>query len=69
MENMVYDKVLDGESLVKEVLEYPGSVKDDKGNTYWWNTIDRTKRYQVRKFEYERALQYYPVISYEIKEL
>lgn len=66
---MVYDKVLDGESLVKEVLEYPGSVKDDKGNTYWWNTINKTKRYQVRKFEYGRALQYYPVISYEIKEL
>lgn len=69
MEEMIFDKVLDGESLVKEVLEEHGSITDDKGNSYWWNTIDRAKTYRVRKYKYERALQDYPVISYKIKEL
>lgn len=69
MEEMIYNKVLDGESLVKELLKEHGSVTDDKGNSYWWDTINRTKRYQVRKYEYQRALQDYPVISYKIKEL
>lgn len=69
MEEMIFDKVLDGETLVKEVLKEHGSITDDKGNSYWWDTIDRTKTYRVRKYEYVRALQDYPVISYKIKEL
>lgn len=27
------------------------------------------KKYQVRKYEYDRALQDYPVITYKIKEI
>ena len=69
MEEIIYNKVLDGESLVKELLKEHGSVTDDKGNSYWSDTIDRTKRYQVIKYENQRALQDYPVISYKIKEL
>lgn len=66
---LIYNKILDGESLAKEVLKEHGSVIDDKGNSYWWNTIDKSKKYQVRKYEYDRALQDYPVITYKIKEI
>ena len=45
------------------------SIKDEDGKSYWWNTIDKSKKYQVRKYEYDRALQDYSVISYKIKEI
>ena len=67
-EDLVYDKTMDGESLIKEVLEDRGSIIDNNGKSYWWDTIDSSKRYQVRKYEYCRAFQY-PVYSYKIKEL
>jgi hypothetical protein len=71
MEDLLYDNVMDGESLVKDILNTDGvsSITDDNGKSYWWNTIDRTKKYRVRKYEYDRALQDYPVISYKINEL
>ena len=71
MEELLFDKTLDGESLVKDILntENVSSIRDENGKAYWWNTIDKTKTYQVKKYEYDRALQYYPVISYEINEL
>lgn len=69
MTELLFTKILDGESLVKEVVNSPGSITDENGKSYWWNTIDRTKRYQVKKYEYDRALQDYSVISYKIKEI
>lgn len=71
MIEVLFNKTLDGEALVKDILNTDGvsSIRDDKGKSYWWNTIDKTKKYQVRKYEYDRALQYYSVISYEIKEI
>ena len=71
MEELLFDKTLDGESLVKDILntENVSSIRDENGKAYWWNTIDKTKTYQVKKYEYDRALQYYSVISYVIKEL
>jgi len=68
---LLFDKILDGESLVKDILKTDGvsSITDDNGKSYWWDTIDRTKKYHVRKYEYDRALQDYSVISYKIKEL
>lgn len=69
MEDLIYDKILDGEDLVKEVVEHHGSITDENGKSYWWNTIDKTKKYRVKKYEYDRALQDYTVISYKIKEL
>lgn len=69
MEDLLFDKILDGESLVKEVLKSHGYISDENGKEYWWDTIDKTKKYQVRKYEYDRALQDYSVISYKIKEL
>ena len=68
---LLFNKILDGESLVKDIIKTDGvsSITDDNGKSYWWDTIDRTKKYHVRKYEYERALQDYSVISYKIKEL
>ena len=65
----LFNKTMDGESLVKEVIKNPGSITDESGNSYWWDTIDRLKKYQVRKYEYNRALQDYSVISYKIREI
>jgi hypothetical protein len=69
MEELIFDKMMDGVSLVKDILETHliGSIRDDKGNIYLWYTIDKTKNYQVRKYEYYRALQPYSVTNYEIQ--
>ena len=71
MEELLFDNIMDGESLVKDILRTDGvsSIIDNNGKSYWWDTIDETKKYQVRKYEYDRALQDYSVISYRIKEL
>lgn len=71
MEELLFNNILDGESLVKDILDTDGvsSIRDDNGNSYWWNTIDKSKKYQVKKYKYSRALQHYPVVSYEIKEV
>ena len=71
MEDLLFNKVLGGEELVKDILntDNVSSIRDQTGKSYWWNTIDKKKKYQVEKYEYERALQYYPVIFYIIKEV
>ena len=71
MEELLFDNIMDGESLVKDILNTDGvsTIKDNNGKSYWWNTIDKTKKYRVRKYEYDRALQDYSVISYKIKEI
>ena len=67
--DLVYDKTLDGKALAKEIREVHGSVIDNNGKTYWYNTIDISKKYRVKKYEYWRALQDYPVVSYKIEEI
>lgn len=71
MADLLFNKTLDGETLVKDILNTDGvsSITDEDGKSYWWNTIDKSKKYQVRKYEYDRALQDYSVISYKIKEI
>lgn len=71
MEELLFNKTLGGESLVKDILNTDGvsSITDENRKSYWWNTIDKSKKYQVKKYEYWRALQPYQVISYEIKEI
>ena len=71
MEELLFNKVLYGEELVKDILttDNVSYIRDQVGNSYWWNTIDKKKKYQVEKYEYERALQDYPVIFYIIKEV
>jgi hypothetical protein len=68
---LLFSKTMDGESLVKDIINTDGvsSITGENGKSYWWNTIDRTKKYKVRKYEYDRALQDYSVISYKIKEI
>ena len=69
MEKLLFSKTLDGESLVKDILNTDGvsSITDYNGKRYWWNTIDKSKNYQIKKYKYDRALQDYSVISYKIK--
>lgn len=71
MEELLFSKTLDGETLVKDILNTDGvsSITDNNGKRYWWSTIDKKKKYQVIKYKYDRALQDYSVISYKIKEL
>ena len=71
MEELLFDNIMDSESLVKDILNTDGvsSITDNNGKSYWWDTIDKTKKYRVRKYEYDRALQDYSVISYKIKEI
>ena len=71
MEELLFSGTSDGEALVKDILNTDGvsSITDENGKSYWWNTIDKTKKYRVRKYEYDRALQDYSVISYKIKEV
>lgn len=68
-ENLVYNRIIDGKSLVQELIERDhGTIFDDTGKQYWWDTIDESKEYQVQKYEYCRPFQY-SVFSYRIKEL
>ena len=71
MEELLFNNIMDGESLVKDILKTDGvsSIRDNNGKSYWWNTIDKAKKYRVRKYEYDRALQDYSIISYKIEEL
>lgn len=71
MEELLFSETLDGESLVKDILNTDGvsSITDNNGKRYWWNTIDKSKTYQVKKYKYDRALQDCSVISYEINEV
>ena len=71
MEELLFNKVLGGEELVKDILntDNVSSIRDQTGKPYWWNTIDKKKKYQVEKHEYGRALQDYPIIFYIIKEV
>lgn len=70
MEELLFRGILDGESLVRDILDTDrvSSIVDGHGKSYWWNTIDKAKTYQVEKYEYDRALQDYSFIYYKIKE-
>ena len=48
MEELLFDNIMDGESLVKDILNTDGvsSITDNNGKSYWWNTIDKTKKYR-----------------------
>ena len=71
MEDLLFNKVLGGEELIKDILntDNVSYIRDQAGNLHWWYTIDKKKKYQVEKYEYERALQDYPIIFYIIKEV
>lgn len=70
MEELLFNKVLGGEELIKDILntDNVSYIRDQVGNSYWWYTIDKKKKYQVEKYEYEGAFHDYPIIYYIIKE-
>ena len=45
MEYLLFNKVLSGEELVKDILntDNVSSIRDQTGKSYWWNTIDKKK--------------------------
>ena len=51
MEDLLFNKVLVGEELVKDILntDNVSYIRDNVGNSYWWNTINKKKKYQVEK--------------------
>lgn len=72
--NLLYERDMDGESLVKDVLnngrDCVDIVDDETHEIYYWNTIDRSKKYHViRVTEYFRLAWDYSKITYHIKEI
>lgn len=70
-DDLIYEKNLSGEELVNDVLKTDkvGSITDENGKSYWWDTIDKTKKYHVKKWEYYRNFQPCSWTYYRIKEL
>ncbi len=66
-----FKKEMTGEELVKDVLDedHVGGISDNKGKSYWWNTIDKKKRYYVIKWTHSRLLQPVDYTYYRIEEL
>lgn len=69
--DLIFEKTMSGVSLVKDIIDedHVSSITDDKGNRYWDNTIDQTKNYLVKKYEYYRNFQPCSWIIYKIKEV
>ena len=42
MEELLFSGTLDGEALVKDILNTEGVsfITDENGKSYWWNTIE-----------------------------
>ena len=70
-EDLIYKKELDGEALVKDIVntDHVGSITDDSGKSYWWDTIDKSKRYFVIKWEHYRNFQPCSWTHYRIQEI
>lgn len=70
-DDVIYRKELSGEELVKDIINtsHVGSIRDEKGNSFYWDTIDKTKRYFVIKWEYYRNFQPCSWTYYKIREL
>ena len=72
-EDFLWERDIDGESLVKDILNSSGHsidiVNDETHEFYYWNTIDKSKRYYVRVTEYSRLAWDYSKLTYHIKEI
>lgn len=72
-DDLLWERDMDGESLVKDVLNHNGHsidiVDDETHKIYFWNTIDRSKKYHVRVIEYFRLAWDYSKLTYHIKEI
>ena len=62
-----------GESLVKDIFnngrDFIDIVDDETHAKYYWNTIDKSKKYHVRVTEYNSFSWDYSLITYHIKEI
>jgi len=70
---LVFERDMTGESLVKDILNSSSHsidiVDDETHEIYYWNTIDRSKKYHVRVTEYSRLAWDYSKLTYHIKEI
>ena len=72
MAELLFDNIMDGESLVKDILRTDGvsSITDNNGKSYWWNTIDKAKKYRVKKYEYDKKkMEQHKIIHDEINRV
>lgn len=71
--NFLWERDMDGESLVKDIFnngrDFVDIVNDETHEMYYWNTIDRSKKYHVRVIEYFRLAWDYSKLTYHIKEI
>lgn len=72
-DDLLWERDIDGESLVKDVLnngrDCVDIVNDETHENYYWNTIDRSKKYHARVTEYSSFSWDYSKITYHIKEI
>lgn len=72
-DDLLYERDMDGKSLVKDILSNTGYsvdiVNDETHKFYYWDTIDKSKKYHVRVTEYSRLAWDYSKLTYHIKEI
>lgn len=72
-DDLLWERDMDGESLVKDILNSSGHpidiIDDETHKKYYWNTIDRSKKYHVRVTEYFGLAWDYSKLNYYIKEI
>lgn len=72
-DDLLYERDMDGETLVKDILSHNGHsvgiIDDETHEIYYWNTINRTKKYHVRVTEYFRLAWDWSKLTYHIKEI
>lgn len=72
-DDLLWEHDMTGESLVKDILNSSGHsieiIDDETHEKYYWNTIDRSKKYHVRVTEYSRLAWDFSKLTYHIKEI
>ena len=72
-DDLLWERDMDGESLVKDIFNRGSHsidiVDDETHDCYYWNTIDKSKKYHVRVTEYSRLAWDWSKLTYHIKEI
>lgn len=75
MEDIVYNKIMTGEQLIKDILQVEssganiGSVIDDAGKSRFPSNIDKNRKYEVCKTETVYGFSSNSYFHYKIKEI
>lgn len=74
-DDLWWERDMDGGSLVKDILYNDDSgysiniIDDNTHKKFYWNHIDKSKKYHVRVIEYNRFAWDYTKLIYHIKEI